>query len=220
MGTATGMEHPNSYESWIDRDVIDVDGDKIGTITDIFYDDVTGRPEWMKIKTGLFGGSRFAPIAGARLVEEGDDLRMQVSFGKDTVKNAPDVDMDNEGNEVSDREHLSAAEEQMLYAHYGYTYNNATAKGTYGSQYGKLRPDADYAYTRWNREASSWGEPRKHAEHTEEVPVRTTAQVEVPVEANVRLRRYQTQRTRNVPVTETEEHVEVADVDAKGKTQA
>ena len=56
-----------TYDAWIDRDAYDPDGEKIGAITDIFYDDVTRRPEWVAIRTGLFGMKQtFVPIHGSR----------------------------------------------------------------------------------------------------------------------------------------------------------
>ena len=74
------METINSYEGWVGTDAYDVNGDKIGTIDAIYYDDQTGRPEWLAIRTGFFGmNTSFAPIAGgtvrdgtaARAVHEG-----------------------------------------------------------------------------------------------------------------------------------------------------
>ena len=55
-----------TYDGWIGRDAYDADGDKIGEITDIYYDDETGRPEWVAVKTGLFGTKHsFVPIHGS-----------------------------------------------------------------------------------------------------------------------------------------------------------
>jgi hypothetical protein len=39
------METINSYEGWVGTDAYDVNGDKIGAIDAIYYDDQTGRPE-------------------------------------------------------------------------------------------------------------------------------------------------------------------------------
>ena len=51
----------------VDRDAIDTDGEKIGTIFDVYIDNDTGQPEWLAITTGLFGTNvSFAPLAGAR----------------------------------------------------------------------------------------------------------------------------------------------------------
>jgi hypothetical protein len=48
------METINSYEGWVGTDAHGVDGVKIGTIDAIYYDERTGRPEWLAIRTGLF----------------------------------------------------------------------------------------------------------------------------------------------------------------------
>ena len=102
----------STYDGWIGRDAYDADGDKVGEITDIYYDDATGRPEWVAVKTGLFGMKRtFVPIHGSQLHGEGDDL--QLAFHKDMIKDAPRVDPEG---------HLSPAEERDLWAYYGYDY--------------------------------------------------------------------------------------------------
>ncbi len=62
-----------TYDGWIGRDAYDADGDKIGEITDIYYDDETGRPEWVAVKTGLFGTKHsFVPIHGSSVYREGE----------------------------------------------------------------------------------------------------------------------------------------------------
>ena len=88
--------------------VIDNDGDKIGSIGQIFLDDESGRPEWVTVKTGLFGGGEsFVPLRDAEVA--GDDLR--VPYEKATVKDAPRIS-DSDG-------HLSEDEEETLYRYYG-----------------------------------------------------------------------------------------------------
>ncbi len=100
--------------------VLSTDGDKIGSIGQVYADDDNGQPTWVTAKTGLFGTSEsFVPLEGARA--EGDDIL--VPFTKDQVKDAPRVDADG---------HLEPAEEERLYAHYslgggGQTYTDATA---------------------------------------------------------------------------------------------
>ena len=89
------------------------DGDKLGTIEDIYLDRQTGEPEWMTLKTGLFGGHlSFVPLAEAR--RDGDAIT--VPYDKATVKNAPRVDADGE---------LSQTEEADLYRYYGLDYSEA-----------------------------------------------------------------------------------------------
>ena len=68
--------------------VVDNDGDKIGSVGQIYVDDHTGNPSWVTINTGLFGSNEsFAPLEGAAL--EGNDVR--VGYSKDKIKDAPNV---------------------------------------------------------------------------------------------------------------------------------
>jgi uncharacterized protein (TIGR02271 family) len=91
----------------IGADVYDAEGTKIGTASEVFLDDQSGTPEWVTVKTGLFGTKEtFVPIREADLT--GDGLRVPVS--KDQVKDAPKIDVEG---------HLSPAEEQELYRYYG-----------------------------------------------------------------------------------------------------
>lgn len=96
--------------SWRGRDLYDNDGDKIGSIDDIYLDRETDQPEWAVVTTGLFGTKRtFVPLAEATPSEEG----VRVPFEKATVKDAPRIDPDGE---------LSSDEERTLYRHYGRDY--------------------------------------------------------------------------------------------------
>ncbi|WP_127129961.1 DUF2382 domain-containing protein [Georgenia sp. SYP-B2076] len=86
--------------------VVSNDGDKIGTVGQVFVDDVTGEPTWVTAKTGLFGTSEsFVPLSAATV--EGDTVR--VPYDKSMVKDAPRIDTD---------QHLSEAEEDELYRYY------------------------------------------------------------------------------------------------------
>ncbi|MFB6815928.1 DUF2382 domain-containing protein [Streptomyces sp. NPDC056347] len=102
--------------------VYDTHGEKVGTVGRVYVDDNTGRPDWITVKTGLFGMKEsFVPLAGARRV--GSDLH--ISHPKVRVKDAPRVDAD---------AHLSVAEEEELYDHYGLPRNTtATSRGRMGT---------------------------------------------------------------------------------------
>ncbi|KQS66678.1 PRC and DUF2382 domain-containing protein [Modestobacter sp. Leaf380] len=107
-----------SIDRVIGSDVYDADGDKIGTANEVFLDDQSGNPEWVTVKTGLFGTkSTFVPLRDADLTGEG--LRVPVS--KAAVKDAPKVDAD---------QHLSPQEEQELYRHYGFEGNSVSGQDT------------------------------------------------------------------------------------------
>jgi uncharacterized protein (TIGR02271 family) len=93
--------------------VIDLNGDKIGKVEEIYLDKDTDKPEWVLVNTGLFGSSStFVPLQGSS--RQGDDL--QVSFDKDQVKDAPAVEAGKE---------LSQSEEAELYRYYGLDYSEA-----------------------------------------------------------------------------------------------
>src|SRR3712207_2778205 len=101
----------DEIQGWRDRNLIDRDGDKIGSIGDIYLDEQTGQPEWIAVNTGLFGSKvSFVPTAEARA--EGDDVR--VPYEKSQIKDSPNAEADG---------HLSQEEEGRLYRHYGLSYS-------------------------------------------------------------------------------------------------
>ena len=105
------------------RDVLgstayDRDGDKVGTVGHVYYDDETDQPKWLTVNTGLFGTSEnFVPIQGAELTEGGS---INVAYDKATIKDAPNI---------SDDSHLSREEEERLYRHYSLDYGTRPGPG-------------------------------------------------------------------------------------------
>jgi uncharacterized protein (TIGR02271 family) len=125
-----------SITDLVDRDAIDADGDKIGTVFDVYVDNDTGQPEWLAITTGLFGTKvSFAPLAGASLA--GDGVRL--AYPKDHVKDAPRAEADGQ---------LSPEEENDLYAHYGYPTGPATPPSGRDEDYDTTGATDDAAMTR------------------------------------------------------------------------
>lgn len=114
------------------------DGDKIGKVGQVYFDDATGRPAWVTVQTGLFGTREsFVPVDSAEL-RDGDVV---VPFTKDRVKDAPNIDAD---------QHLSEAEEAELYRYYGVEYSTADADyvGTTGTDtHAGTTGDVDYSKT-------------------------------------------------------------------------
>jgi sporulation protein YlmC with PRC-barrel domain len=73
------------------QDLTSRDGDKIGSIEEIYLDAETSEPEWALVNTGLFGTkSTFVPLRDADEV----DGNLRVPFDKDAVKDAPKIDPD------------------------------------------------------------------------------------------------------------------------------
>ena len=91
--------------------MIDLSGDKIGKVEEIYLDEQTNQPEWLLVNIGLFGTkSTFIPLQGAN---QADDA-VQVPFAKDRVADAPGIDP---------QRHLSRDEEAELYRYYGLDYS-------------------------------------------------------------------------------------------------
>lgn len=83
------------------------EGEKLGMVGQLFLDDQSGQPEWVTVRTGLFGKNEsFVPLA---LAELRDDA-LHVPYDKATVKNAPNID--------PGRQHIPEEEEARLYEHY------------------------------------------------------------------------------------------------------
>ena len=86
------------------------EGEKIGKVEEVFYDEQTNKPEWIGIGTGFLGTKRvFVPIEGASTGEDG----ITVPYPKDQVKDSPDID----GDEISQET------EAELYSYYGLAYS-------------------------------------------------------------------------------------------------
>jgi sporulation protein YlmC with PRC-barrel domain len=95
-------------QTWRGMKVVDADGDKIGTIEDVFLDRHTGEPAWATVKTGLFGHKHsYVPI---REAEMAGDNEIRLPIQKEQVKDAPQIDPEGE---------LTPDQERMLYEHYG-----------------------------------------------------------------------------------------------------
>ena len=94
-------------------------GQKIGHVATVYQDQATGEPEWLTVKTGLFGMKEtFVPLALARVRGEGE---VELAADKDTITAAPKIDPDGE---------LSPAEEEQLFSHYGLGYGEWRSPGS------------------------------------------------------------------------------------------
>ena len=102
------------YNSLPGKNVNSTDGSKIGTVEDVYASTDNSQPTFITVKTGMLGGkASFVPVAEATM--SGDDL--VVPYDKDQVKDAPNVEADEE---------LTAQEEDRLYKHYNLSDAPAT----------------------------------------------------------------------------------------------
>jgi stress response protein YsnF len=121
------MPTVDDIKGWRGGTVVDRDGDKIGSVDEIYLDDETQEPEWLAVKTGLFGSNlTFVPLAQAE--RSGEDIR--VPYEKSQVKDAPNVEADGQ---------LSEQEEAELHRHYGLDYDQT--RSDTGVRSGDRAPD-------------------------------------------------------------------------------
>ncbi|HEU4896714.1 MAG TPA: PRC and DUF2382 domain-containing protein [Actinomycetota bacterium] len=186
------MPDIDTVRGWQGATLVGSDGDKIGTIDSIYLDDQTGEPEWALVNTGLFGTkSSFVPLAQA----SGSGDQVQVPYDKQLVKDAPRVDTD---------QHLSEAQEQELWRHYGLNYGSGysdTADRDRDGIYDQVQntavegdtsgPTTDDAMTRSEEELQVGTQTRERGRARLRKYVTTeTQQVTVPVQREeVRLER-------------------------------
>jgi len=179
------------------RTVLDSQGEKIGKVDELYFDEEGGQPEWALVNTGLFGTKKtFVPIKGAS--PTGEDL--QVAVTKDQVKDAPRIDADQE---------LSEQEERRLFEHYGVPYTTEGSTTAQGQPQGRSEP---------SRETGRRGGGEAMTRSEEELRVGTQKREA----GRVRLRKYvvteQVQQT--VPVRREEVRVEREPITEANREQA
>ncbi len=139
------MTTAQSPEDFLNRTAVGPDGDKIGSVNQVYVNDTSGRPDWVTVNTGMFGmRENFVPLQGSRL----DGETLVLPFGKDVVKDSPTI---------SDSSHLDTDEQASLYSYYqqylGVGGQQSAADAGYDKTGGQQGSDisssaADHAMTR------------------------------------------------------------------------
>ncbi|MBG6225074.1 uncharacterized protein (TIGR02271 family) [Arthrobacter sp. CAN_A2] len=163
--------------------VVTDQGDKVGSIGEVYLNDATETPTWVTVHTGLFGTKEsFVPLEGAAV----QDGRLVVAYPRDLIRNAPSIERDG---------HLSPEDKGVLYAHYGLDERTTASAATTAED---VTASDDGAVT---RERRGGGEPWM---------IRSEEQLRVGTEAyeaaRVRLRKYviTEEATRTVPLLKEE----------------
>jgi uncharacterized protein (TIGR02271 family) len=167
------MAEMTSAYDWGDREVVDSDGDRIGTVEELYYDRDSNEPGWIAVKTGLFGTKvSFVPLQGAAPSGE----RVRVAFVKAQIKDAPTMDPDGD---------LSLDEERRLYDHYGlgYTHEDDYVDEARTEGHDVSGPTTDDAMTRSEEELRVGTERRERGRaRLRKYVVTEHVQTTVPVE--------------------------------------
>ena len=192
----TNTVNPDTY---IGRRAVDPQGNKIGSVGQVYLDDQTGQPDWVTVNTGLFGmRENFVPLQGARI--DGDDLVLP--FDKDVVKDSPDI---------ADASHLDTDEEQSLYAYYKRHLGNGGGRTT---GYDTTTTTTDrYTHPASGRDTVRGKGYDTSGPNTDEAMTRSEEQLQVGTEkveaGRARLRKYVVTEQQSVQVPVTREEVRV-----------
>ena len=99
-----------NIRDWRNHDVVDVNGDKIGSLEAVYFDTGTDQPAFCTVTQGLLSKRLvFVPLNGAVV----SPSYLKVTVDKKAVKDAPSIDPDGE---------LTREREPELFAHYGIAY--------------------------------------------------------------------------------------------------
>lgn len=101
-------QNARDIKDLFNKTAYDVNGDKLGSVKEVFVDDNSGQPTFVEVSHGLFGMSEsIVPMRGHKFAGE-DDLIL--AFDKERIKDAPSVDTDKA---------LSANDQNEIFRHYG-----------------------------------------------------------------------------------------------------
>lgn len=192
-----------SPDVYVGRNAVDPQGDKIGSVGEVYLNDETGQPDWVTINTGFFGmRESFVPLAGSTL--NGDDLVLP--FDKAIVKDAP---------EVADASHLDVDEQDRLGAYYQRYVGQGGGHNGPAGEYQAGSGDASYQASGQQNVAGQRGTGYDTSGSTTDAAMtRSEEQLQVGTErveaGRARLRKYVVteQQTVQVPVHREEVRIE------------
>jgi uncharacterized protein (TIGR02271 family) len=93
--------------------VTGADGKVVGTVEQVFRDDVDGTPAWARVRAGKTG--RFVPLGNSQVTRDG----LSVPFDSQKIMSGPDI---------SAERHMSAAQAEELSRYYGLTVAAQTGR--------------------------------------------------------------------------------------------
>ena len=93
-------------EALLGAQVTGSDGKVVGTVEQVFRDDVDGTPAWARVRSGKTG--RFVPLGNSQVTTDG----LSVPFDSQKIAGGPNIDAG---------QHMSAAQAEELSRYYGLT---------------------------------------------------------------------------------------------------
>ncbi|MDR7301456.1 PRC and DUF2382 domain-containing protein [Haloactinomyces albus] len=193
------MKDVRQAQDLIGSDVYDRDGGKVGRIGNVYMDDDTRQPEWVTVRTGMFGTKEsFVPLSRASATDSG----INVDVTRDQVKDAPRIE--------AEQGHLSEQEGQELYSYYQIqptsTGRHASGEEATSQQEGGRHERAETTgQRRSSQQSGTSAEPESMTRSEEHLRVGK----ENVESGRVRLRKYVTTEQESVTVPVSHEEVRV-----------
>ncbi len=103
--------------------VTGADGKVVGTVEQVFRDDVDGTPAWARVRAGKTG--RFVPLGSSQVTADG----LSVPFDSQKIMSGPDIDAG---------QHMSAAQAEELSRYYGLTIPSQQSRGRMDEESGQM----------------------------------------------------------------------------------
>jgi uncharacterized protein (TIGR02271 family) len=103
--------------------VTGADGKVVGTVEQVFRDDVDGTPAWARVRAGKSG--RFVPLGSSQVTADG----LSVPFDSQKIMSGPDIDAG---------QHMSAAQAEELSRYYGLTIPTQQPRGKLAEDSGEM----------------------------------------------------------------------------------
>lgn len=186
----------------VGTEVYDQEGQKVGRIGTVYLNEESHQPEWVTVRTGLFGHKEsFVPLAGAETAADG----LHVGWAKDMIKDAPHSNA--EGR-------LSTEESTELYRHYGLPTQRDGGRRAKGQQTGQTGRAGQQNMRTDQRidERAGQRDARKNTGRTDDhTMTRSEERLEVGTErvesGRVHLRKYVVTEEQQVSVPVTHEEV-------------
>ena len=94
-------DHQVPTTTYNGHDVIDEEGDKLGTVTDVVSDGSTLEPQWLVVDVGVLQGDRYVPVSGSYRSTQG---HIVVPYTRQIIKHAPKAHRDHVPTADSERE--------------------------------------------------------------------------------------------------------------------
>jgi uncharacterized protein (TIGR02271 family) len=184
----------------IDSTVLDPQGTKIGKVGAVYLADDTRQPEWVTVKTGMFGHKEsFVPLSGADVDNDG----LHVNVAKDQVSDAPRIDADG---------HLSEDESVELYRYYGMPSPRSGNRED-AAHSGRAKPQAGMATGTRDERGKRSQHARGDAHDRDDTMIRSEERMKVGTEqvetGRVRLRKYVVTEDQQMTVPVSHEEVRV-----------